>query len=221
MAAATNVKPALGAIIDAFEQDTSLTVSVTYGSTGKLTTQILDGAPFDIFLAADTEGPEQLDPSGALASRGARRPYAIGKLMLWAPDHAPGLTLEDVLGDPAVRYIAVANPDLAPYGRAAMETLDALGADAALSGKLVHGENIGQAFTLVATGNAQAGFIARSQEGRASGTVLPIPAAAHAPIVQDAVLLSGPERPAAAAFFAFLFDEPSRAIFAAHGYTEP
>ncbi len=221
VAAASNTRPALAEIVAAFEADTGTGVSVTYGSTGKLTTQILNGAPFAVFLAADQAGPARLDAAGRVAQRGPQS-YAVGQLVLWHPGRPSGTDLLGPLTDPGTRHIAIANPDLAPYGRAAMDVLDRLELADAVSDKLVSGENIGQVFALVATGNAQAGFIARSQLGRTEGGWTPVPRDLHAPILQDAVRIEGQGNAEAAdAFLAFLQSDRAKGILAAHGYAAP
>ena len=193
---------------------------VAVGSTGKLYAQILHGAPFDVLLAADQERPVLLERAG-LAIPGSRRTYAIGRLTLWSADP------ERVQGDiPALltagnfRRLAMANPDLAPYGAAAREVLTGFGLYGALDKKIVTAENIGQTYAMVATGNAEIGFVAASGvRSTGEGSRWDVPADLHAPIRQDAVLLSRAENNIAAlAFLDFLRTDRARAIISGYGY---
>ena len=193
---------------------------VAVGSTGKLYAQILHGAPFDVLLAADQERPVLLERAG-LAVPGSRRTYAIGRLTLWSADP------ERVQGDiPALltagnfRRLAMANPDLAPYGAAAREVLTGFGLYGALDKKIVTAENIGQTYAMVATGNAEIGFVAASGvRSTGEGSRWDVPADLHAPIRQDAVLLSRAENNIAAlAFLDFLRTDRARAIISGYGY---
>ena len=224
VAAATNIKPALELIETTFEVETGLSVSVTYGATGKLTAQILAGAPFDVFLAADEARPNLLEQRGIVVD-GTLKPYAEGGLMVWLPkaEQAPG-SLAAALADPSVRHIAIANPDLAPYGLAAKDVLANIGLADTVEAKLVFGENIGQAFALVASGNADAGFIAASQSGRASqtGQLIAIDRDLHSPILQSGVVLErATDNADVLLFHAFIYSAPSHAILASHGYGVP
>lgn len=220
VAAASNVRTALEEVIVVFERQAGAEVVVSYGATGKLTTQILNGAPFDVFLAADQEGPAHLAAAGLLADNSPRS-YARGRLVFWHPGGDATGSLAARLEDPGIRHVALANPLLAPYGRAAEQTLERLGVAEAVSGKRVQGENIGQAFALVATGNAQAGFIAASQVAGTDGDWWAVDPSLHRPIIQDAARIAGRGGPQADAFFNFLFSDAAREILARHGYDAP
>jgi molybdate transport system substrate-binding protein len=205
-----------------FEQQTGHKVVASYGSTGKLAAQIQNGAPFEVFLAADDETPAKLERS-AHAVSGSRFTYAVGRLVLWSRDPGRVDGNGEVLRGDSFERLAIADPRLAPYGAAAVQTLRALGLHERLQPRLVTGENITQAHQFVATGNAQLGFVALSQvqiDGRiAEGSAWVVPARLHEPIVQQAVLLAnGRDHPAATAFLGFLRSEPVRALIRGFGY---
>lgn len=207
VAVAANAAEAVETLAADFEQQTGHRVTVTVGSTGKLYAQILHGAPFDVFLAADQERPRLLVEQ-ALAVEGSQRTYAIGRLVLWSPD--PGVAVgADTLRDGSFRRLAIANPDLAPYGAAARETLRELGLWESLRPKIVLGENVGQAFAMAASGNAELGFVSLAsvlspRHGR-DGSYWEVPEHFHTPIRQDSVLLErARDNPAARDFHEFL-----------------
>jgi len=222
VAVASNFVDPLRPIAQHFEAGTGHTVILSPGSTGKLFAQIVNGAPFDAFLAADTERPARLERDG-LAVPGSRFTYAVGRLMLWSP--RPGYVDDQgtVLETGRFRYLAIANPELAPYGRAAREVLESRGLWNALQGRLVRGENIGQAFQFVNSGNAELGFLAYAQIRRPGHTVAGsgwlVPQSLHAPIAQQAVLLK--HHDAARAFLLFLRSETATEILRGFGYGKP
>lgn len=224
VAVASNFAEAATEIAQRFATETGHRVEISFGGTGKFYAQIRAGAPYDLFLAADRERPEKLVAEG-VAVAGSRFTYAIGRLTLWSADPGRiGADPQAILADPAIRAIAIANPALAPYGRAAAEALQNLGLRRQLRPRLVMAENVGQAFALVATGNAEAGFVARSllegRRGRAlGGSRWDVPASLHTPIRQDAVLLvRAAANPVARAFHEFLRGAKARAIMARLGY---
>lgn len=222
VAVASNFAQPLAAIAAVFEKNTGHTVSVSTASTGKLYAQIRHGAPFDVLLSADDEAPARLEAEGQ-GVPGSRFTYATGVLLLWSPDPA-GVDVEGrVLRQPGGGKIAIANPKLAPYGRAAQEALTALGLDDHLKTRFVMGENIGQTFQFVASGNATLGLVAASQvmsNGRLkSGSAWAVPARLYAPIRQDAILLkTGANNAAAQAFLRMLREPAARAIIQSYGY---
>jgi len=225
VAVAANFTAPMQKLAGMFERQTGHRVAASFGSTGKLATQIQNGAPFEVFLAADDETPAKLERSGHAVS-GSRVTYAIGRLVLWSRE--PGRVDSDgaVLRGSTVDRLAIADPRLAPYGAAAVQTLRALGLYERLQPRLVTGENITQAHQFVATGNAPLGFVALSQvqvDGRIiEGSAWLVPARLHEPIVQQAVLLNpGRDSPAAAAFIGFLRSEPVRAVIRGAGYDTP
>jgi molybdate transport system substrate-binding protein len=222
VAVAANFTAPMRRIAASFEQATGHKAQLAFGSTGKFYAQIRNGAPFDVLLAADDETPVRLEKE-ALAVAGSRFTYSIGQLALWSAK--PGYVDAEgtVLRQGAFRHLALANPKLAPYGAAAVETLDKLGLLAALQPKFVQGENIAQTFQFVSTGNAELGFVALSQvvEGGKlkSGSAWVVPSSLHAPIRQDAVLLArGKDNPAALALLQYLKEDEARAIIKAYGY---
>lgn len=221
VAVASNFSEPAAALAEAFAAATGHTVTLTPGSTGRLHAQITQGAPFDVFLSADAVRPAELERDG-LAIAGTRRTYAVGQLVLWAHAAGPMLPLER-LETGRFRRLAIANPDLAPYGSAAIQVLEHLAVPDTVSDRLVMGENIAQTFAFVVTGNADLGFVALSQVespsfGRA-GQFQRIPADWHDPIRQDAVLLRhGADNPAARAWLDFLQTEEAAAILSRFGY---
>jgi molybdate transport system substrate-binding protein len=210
IAAASDLQPVLPRLIALFEQQTGHTVRTTFGSSGNFLAQIRNGAPFDVFLSADIEYPRELESAG-LAEPGTLSAYANGSLVLWTRKGS-GVDVRrgvDVLTTAGVRRIAIANPDHAPYGRAAVAALRARGVYEAVRGKLVLGENVSQAAQFVQSGNADAGLIplslARSAPLRDAGEYADVPAALYPPILQAAIIPRASQRKdAARAFLAFL-----------------
>jgi molybdate transport system substrate-binding protein len=201
VAVAASFAAPLAAVAAGFERDSGHRLRITSGATGKFYTQIKAGAPFDVLLAADQETPTRLIAEG-LALASSRLTYATGRLVLWSGD--PKLVDGDgaVLTPGRFNHLAIANPKLAPYGRAAMQVLQARGVATALAPRLVVGESVAQAYQFVFTGNAELGFVALSQlrapDKPATGSWWLVPRELHAPIAQDAVLLKQAAEPAAA-----------------------
>lgn len=222
VAVAANFAPALKALQPVFEQQSGHTLRISSASTGILYSQIRHGAPFDVFLAADRERPERLIEAG-LADPSSAFIYARGRLVLWSP--RPSLVGEggEVLRTGDFEHLAIANPRTAPYGAAAMQVLEELGLAEALSGRLVTGESVAQAWHFVVSGNAELGFVALSEPiaaGRlAEGSYWLVPQDLYAPIEQMAVLVGrAPEKPAAHALLQFLQSEPAIAKLEVLGY---
>ena len=223
VAVAANFLDAAEALEPGFEASTGHDVAFAAGSTGKLYAQILSGAPYDVFLSADAARPADLAAQG-LAEPDSVFTYATGRLALWSADAArigPDGAATLARGD--FRTLAIANPELAPYGLAARETLAALGLWDAVAPKIVMGQNIGQTFALVATGNADLGFVAlaalRSPATDAAESGWIVPETLHGPIRQDAALIRrGIGNPAAAAFLDYLQSDEARAVIAHFGY---
>lgn len=219
VAVASNFADTATELATRFTDDTGIEVRIVPGSTGKLYAQITSGAPFDVFLAADQVRPKRLEQAGYTAGD-ARFTYAIGELALWSTTQAD---CERALRNPAVGHVAIANPAIAPYGKAAREYLETQGLWNAVDERLVYGENIMQAAQFVATGNAAVGFIAAAlleqrRLPRARCT-LALPEGTYTPIRQDAVLLNrAADAQSAQHFFAFLRSEAARAIVTAGGY---
>ncbi len=220
VAVASNFRGVAAELARDFESGSPHRLRLVGGSTGKLYAQIVNGAPFDVFLAADEWRPRRLEDEG-LAVAGSGFTYATGRLCLWSADPARlDGDAADLLRRGDFRRLAIANPDLAPYGRAAREALEALDLWDAVADRLVMGENIGQAHALVATGNADIGLVALPQVGAAGdGCRVPLPESLHEPIRQRAVLLEhGAGNRAARAFLAYLGSPAARALIAAAGY---
>ncbi len=222
VAVAANFTAPMQKIAQAFAQETGHKAVLSFGSTGNFYAQIKNGAPFQILLAADEETPLKLEKEG-LAQAASRFTYATGKLVLWSKQ--PGLVDDkgEVLRSGKFQRIALANPKLAPYGAAALETLIKLGLLPELQSKFVQGENIAQTYQFVASENAQLGFVALSQvmvEGTlAQGSAWLVPANLHAPIAQAAVLLgNGQDKPAAVALMRFLRSDRAKALIRSYGY---
>jgi molybdate transport system substrate-binding protein len=219
IAVAANFAQPAERLIQGFAAESGHQIEVSTGSTGNLAAQIRNGAPFTLFLSADERRPAELEAEG-LAVAGSRFTYAVGKLVLWGPD--PRWVVIDPatsLNDPELKRLAIANPELAPYGRAAEEVLTALGVWEAVEPKLVRGEDIAQTYQFVASGNAELGFVALSQVLDASGSRWEVPQDLYTPIRQQAALLKRGEGNAAAkAFLDYLRSEPAREIIRAAGY---
>jgi molybdate transport system substrate-binding protein len=203
-----------------FTQRNGHAIKISTGSSGNFVKQIENGAPFAVFLSADEERPAKLEQEGHGVA-GTRYTYAIGRLVLWS--RKPGLILNDpaqAINRADVHHIAIANPDVAPYGRAAMQTLQALGLWDKIQPKLVRGEDIAQTYQWVDTGNTEVGFVALSQVVKnENGSRWLVPTELYQPIKQQAVLLkAGENNPAAHAFLTYLRSEPARSIITSFGY---
>lgn len=218
VAVAANFSDAAREIGALFEAESGYRPLFSFGATGQLYTQIAQGAPFDVFLAADQARPKRAVAEG-LAVADSRFTYARGRLALFSRDDGR-ITGEAILRDGAFAKLAIANPRTAPYGAAALEALQALGLREALESKLVQGNNASQAFQFVATGNAEVGFVALSQLAvHEGGSHWVVPSKLHSPIAQDAVLLTaGEESEMARAFLDFLKSDAARAVLARYGY---
>ncbi|GAB4360531.1 MAG: molybdate ABC transporter substrate-binding protein [Immundisolibacter sp.] len=221
-AVAANFAAAMERLESAFEQASGHRLTVVFGSSGKLAAQVQQGAPFDVFLSADVERPVALQAAG-FALPDSRFTYAIGRLALWSPDPQAFNDGAAYLATGRFRHLAIANPALAPYGKAAQQALQALGVWAAVQDRIVRAGNIGQTYAMVAGGATQAGFVALAQlTDDTPGSRWPVPQELHAPIRQDAVLLlHGRDNPAARAFLDYLRSPPARAVITAQGYDLP
>ncbi len=223
VAVAANFRAALSEIVKLFERDTRHTALVSSGSSGKFYAQINHGAPFDVFFSADVMRPQRIEEEG-LAVPGSRFTYAIGRLTLWSPDpnmiEGEGLT---VLSNGPFEHLAMANPKTAPYGAAAKHILEALGLWNHIKGRIVQGENIGQAFHFVYSQNAQLGFVALSQvlgpKINGAGSRWDVPENLHEPLRQQAILLiTGQQNKAATAFLDYVKGPKARTIIEQFGY---
>lgn len=222
VAVAANFTAPMKAIAAEFEKDTGHKAQLSFGATGKFYAQIRNGAPFQMLLSADDETPAKLAQEG-LADPASRFTYAIGTLVLWSAQPGYVDAKGDVLKKGQFNKLALANPRLAPYGKAAVEVMTGMGLLESLTPKFVQGENIAQTFQFASTGNAELGFVALSQvmkDGRiANGSGWVVPGKLHAPIRQDAVILaSGKGNAAAEALAKYLKGAKAEAIIRAYGY---
>ncbi len=224
-AVAANFTAPVQQIAALFEKETGNTVKLSFGSTGKFYSQIKEGAPFDVLLAADEKTPKLMEQEN-LAVVNSRFVYAIGKLVLWSAKAGYVDDKGAVLTDGSYIKLSYSDPKLAPYGLAAQETLQKLNLWDKVQSKLVTGDSITQAYQFAATGNAELAFIALSQitkEGKVTeGSWWPVPADLYSPIKQSAVQLSSAKDKAAAqAFLTYLKSEKALAIIRSFGYGLP
>ena len=217
IAAAADLQPVLPPILTAFEKVTGIHTEATYQASAALTTQITNGAPFDLFLSADLNYPQRLIAAGkAEGANSSPKPttYARGTLVLWTRKDSkwptPSLA---TLSDPTLNRLAVANPDRAPYGRAAVAAINSLKLTDTLKPKLVTAENISQTAQFAETGNADAGLIsltsAKTEHLAAIGSYFVLPANLYPPIEQGAVLVTNTtQRQNAQKFLDYLLSAP-------------
>jgi molybdate transport system substrate-binding protein len=227
IAAAANLSDCIAAIDAEFlKHNPDAQLKVSTGSSGNFYAQIRNGAPYDVFVSADMDYPKRLAADGQ-ARPETLRLYAYGQLVLWTMrddvDLSRGLA---VLTTPAVRTIAIANPDVAPYGRAAQAALEKAGLWESVRAKLVRGENISQTAQFVQSGNADAGFVAlsllKSPATLGLGRIYLLPAGSHPPLEQGAIVTQhGADNPLAKRYLDFLGSPAARTIFSAYGYTLP
>ncbi len=222
VAVAANFAAPMQKIAADFERDTGHKAVLAFGSTGKFYSQVKNGAPFEVLLAADDETPAKMEQEG-LAVSGSRFTYAIGRLVLWSAQPGVVDAKGAVLKKGGFAHLALANPKLAPYGAAAMETMARLGVNDSLQSKFVQGENIAQTYQFVQSGNAELGFVALSQvykDGKVTGgSAWIVPADLYSPIRQDAaVLANGKGKPAAEALMKYIKGDKAKATIKSFGY---
>ena len=221
IAVASNFAPAIKALAARYQNESGRRLQLAFGSTGKHYAQIRHGAPFDAFFAADVRRPQLLEQEKR-AIPGSRFTYAIGRLALWSSD--PDMVKNaSALDEARFQHLALANPKLAPYGRAADEFLRATARREKLRSRLIVGENISQTYQFVASGNAELGFVAWSQLKRPghapSGSWWLLPENRYTPIKQQAILLNN--NPVARDFLTFVRSSRGRSIIQSFGYTLP
>jgi len=227
VAAAADLNAALTEIAADYEKSGGGTVRLSFGSSGNLFNQIQNGAPFDVFFSADLDYPEKLIEAG-LAEKASLYPYAVGQLVLWVTASS-SLDLHrgmNILLDPSVKKISLANPEHAPYGRAAVAALRHFGLYEKVSDRFVFGENVSQAAQFVESGNAQAGFVALSHAMapgmREKGRYWIIPSDAYPALQQAAVILSHSSKKAEAAAFLQYIQEPEAiGVLRHYGFSVP
>lgn len=226
VAVAANVQYTFDDLAAAFKADTGHDLKPVYNSSGKFAAQIMNGAPFDVFLSADMAYPERLHKDGFTSA--APKIYAYGSLVLWTTKDLDLMRWQDALASRAVAKIAIANPKTAPYGREAMNALAHFGLDASLKSKLVFGESVSQTNQYIHSGTADAGFTAKSvvlaPEMKGQGKWVDVPKDAYRPIAQGIVVLkhgmqANPK--VAQQFHDFVLSAKSRAILERHGYLLP
>lgn len=222
VAAAANLSEVFAEAGRKFREQTGIDATFSYGSTAQLAQQIENGAPFDVFAAADTGHVDSLVKSGK-ALAGSRAVYALGQLVLWMPrGEESGVRNLAGLRGGHVRFVAIAQPDLAPYGEASVEALRNAGLWEAIQPKVVYANNISQARQLAASGNADAAFTAHSLVLHDQGSVLSVDPSLYRPIEQAVAIIAGSRRQAEAQKFReFLLGTEGRRILAASGYTLP
>jgi molybdate transport system substrate-binding protein len=228
VAAAANLKTAAEELKRGFEaEQPGVELTLTFGASGNFFSQIQNGAPFDLFLSADRDYPAKV-VEAKLGAAADERVYAFGKLVAWVP---PGSTLDlekrglAALADPAVKRIAIANPAVAPFGRATVAALRSAGVHEAVKEKLVLGTSVGQAAQFATTGAADAAFLPLSLtfgKELVSGKVYAVPEALYPRIEQSGIVLAAAREPALArAFLAFVTGVKGRTILARYGYGLP
>lgn len=222
VAVAANFAGPMEALAAQFQKDTGHKAVVASGATGKFYAQIRNGAPFEVLLSADDETPARLEAEGQVVAK-SRFTYAVGRLVLWSAKANYVDVAGAVLKTGDFKHLAIANPKTAPYGAAASAVIDKLGLSERLQPRLVQGENIAQAFQFASTGNAELGFVAQAQVWRdgkfTAGSGWIVPATMHAPIRQDAALLTkGAKNPAAQALLDYLRTDKAKALIRTYGY---
>jgi molybdate transport system substrate-binding protein len=233
VAAAADLSTVLQEIADRYQKQSGVQLKLSFGASGALTQQIQNGAPFDLFFSADMDYPRQLIAAG-VADEASLYQYAVGKLVLWVPEDSPlDLTHQDmdrtgmnVLLDPSVKKIAVANPQHAPYGRAAVAALKHAGVYDRVADRLVLGENVAQAAQFVESGNAQAGFVALAHAVapamRGKGKYWEVPADFYPPLAQGVVVLSHSQhKKEAAEFVEYIKTKEAAELLRKFGFTLP
>lgn len=222
VAAAADLSRAFTEVGQAFEKRTGQKVTLVFGSSGQLTQQIENGAPYDVFASANEDYIARLDTKRLILSD-TRHVYAMGKLVLWTRKGGPSLpaTLAE-LANPRYARIAIANPRTAPYGMAAKQALEKAGVWDKIQAKLVTGENIQQAFQFAASGNADVALVSHSLTVESGGNALPVPLALYTPLRQTvAVLQSSAHAPLARRFVEFVIGKDGQAILKKYGFSPP
>lgn len=218
MAVASNFNLPMEKIVAEFQKETGHKISVSYGSTGRFYTQIVNGAPFEVLLAADEEHPQKLLALG-FAQAQSDFVYAIGKLALWSPKEGFIDNQGAVLKGGVFNHLSIASPQLAPYGAAAEQVLKKRGLWETLQDKIIYGESLAQAHQFVASGNAELGFVSVSQVKNAKGSVWIVPQEDYKSLKQKAVLLKvGKNKKAAGLFLKLLRSEKARLLIQEFGY---
>jgi len=221
VAAASNLSEAFGEVGRRFTARTGVRVTFSFGATADLARQVEQGAPFDVFAGADVRYTDALAAKGLLLPE-TRGVYARGRLVLWVPRAEPALARVEDLAEAGVARVAVAKPDVAPYGEAAVEALRALGLWASVEPKVVYAQTVSQAKQFAATGNADAAFLPRSLLREGEGRLIEIDERLHRPIDQAVgVVAASRNREAARRFVEFLLGEEGQSVLKGFGYSPP
>lgn len=218
VAAAANLTEAMPELTQRFTQKTGIRVVPSFGATADFAKQIEHGAPFDVFAAADSAHVEQLEAKGLLTP-GSRALYARGRLVMWWPNNGLRAARIEDITDPRFERIAIAKPDIAPYGRASIESLRALGIWNRIEAKVVYGQSVAQTKQFASTGNAEVAFIPLALVKPGEGSSLPIEEKLHSPIDQSlGIIRASPNQEAARKFVDFLLNTEGQEIVARKGY---
>lgn len=222
VAVASNFTLPMQKISESFETETGCKTLLSFGSTGSFYAQIKNGAPYQLFLSADDETTQLLEKEG-FSLKGSSFTYAIGKLVLWSHKINFVDNSSDILNSKKFNKIAIADPKIAPYGLAAMQTLKKLGLFSTLEPKIIQGENITQTYQFVLTKNADLGFVALSQvfdNGKIkSGSSWIVPSSFHNPIIQNATLLNpGKDQEGTLMLVNYLKSDKAKTIIRSFGY---
>jgi molybdate transport system substrate-binding protein len=221
VAAASDLRPAFEELGEAFEAETGIKVTFSFGSSGQLREQILGGAPFDLFASANVEFVDQVIEGGR-GIAATKADYALGRIVLWAPAGVALPRSIDNLTDQQYQRVVIANPEHAPYGLAAQQALESAGVYEQVQSRLVYGENISDTFRIAQSGNADVGIVALSLALADGGDYTLIPADLHEPIEQALVVTSAGARGDAATAFAKLIGSPEgREVMARYGFVLP
>ncbi|WP_229203921.1 molybdate ABC transporter substrate-binding protein [Dyadobacter alkalitolerans] len=224
VATAANVQYVMKEIKAEFEKETGKKIDIIVGSSGKLTTQIREGAPFDVFVSADTKYPEEIFKNGGSTEK--PKVYALGSLVLWSKNIPKAELNIDILADDKIKKIAIPNPETAPYGEAAIQVLKSNSIFGKIEKKLVFGESIAQTAQYTTSGNVEAGFnalsIVLSPEMKDQGHYIILDSTDYSPIEQAAILLNhsknSPKKETSEQFYKFLYSPKAKAIFKKYGY---
>jgi molybdate transport system substrate-binding protein len=218
IAAASDLRPALTTLAAQYERQTGQRITVTYGASGQLAKQLANGAPYALFASASVDYVDEVLAAGR-GDRSTRAIYAYGRLAVWSPDHPVALAQ---LAQPSVRTVAIANPEHAPYGKAAVQALRAAGLYSTVKPKLVFGDNVAAAQQLAASGNADAAIIGRSLALASGGSLTDVNRALHRPIAQGLLVTGSGQAAANARAFAALLTGPSgRTVLEHDGFILP
>jgi molybdate transport system substrate-binding protein len=221
VAAASDLRPAFEELGAAFEADTGTKVTFSFGSSGQLREQIINGAPFDLFASANVEFVDAVIEAGR-GVESTKADYALGRIVLWSPSGATLPSSIEELTDPRYRRIAIANPEHAPYGLAARQALESAGIHDEIRDRLVYGENISDTFRLAQSGNADVGIVALSLAIADGGEYTLLPADLHEPLEQALVVTAtGARGEAAAAFAEYLGSPEGRSVMVRYGFVLP